>query len=55
MHADPLTDIQDYMKYIIEKHETVTAIPPMQVFINRFNNRLVFKIKDECRLELQNT
>ena len=44
MHADPLTDIQDYIKYIIEKHETVTAIPPIQVFVNRFNNRLVFKM-----------
>ena len=51
MHADPLTDIQDYIKYIIEKHETVTAIPPIQVFINRFNN----SIQNEFRLELQTT
>ena len=28
------------------KHETLTAIPPISVYINRINDRLVFKIKD---------
>ena len=41
-----LSDIQDYIKYIIKKHETLTAIPPIHVYINRNNNRLVFKIKE---------
>ena len=48
-----VSDIQDYIEYIIKKHETLTAIPPIHVYINRINNRLVFKIKDGYKLELQ--
>ena len=48
-----MSDIQDYIEYIIKKHETLTAIPPIHVYINRINNRLVFKIKDGYKLELQ--
>ena len=48
-----LLDIQDYIEYIIKKHETLTAIPPIHVYINKINNRLVFKIKDRHKLELQ--
>ena len=42
-----VSDIQDYIEYIIKKHETLATIPPIHVYINRINNRLVFKIKDE--------
>ena len=45
--------IQDYTKYIIKKHETLTTIPPVYIYINRINNRLLFILKDECKLELQ--
>ena len=48
-----VSDIQDYIEYIIKKHETLTAIPPIHVYINRTNNRLVFKIRDGDKLELQ--
>ena len=48
-----MSDIQDYIKYIIKKHETLTRIPPIHVYINRINHRLVFKIKDGYKLELQ--
>ena len=48
-----VSDIQDYIEYIITKHETLTAIPPVHVYINWVNNRLVFKIKDGYKLELQ--
>ena len=48
----PLSDIQGYIEYIIKKLETLT-IPPIYVYINRINNRLVFKIKDGYILELQ--
>ena len=47
-----VSDIQDYIKYIIKKHEKLT-IPPIHVYINRINKRLVFKIKDAYKLELQ--
>ena len=47
------SDIQDYIEYIIKKRETLTAIPSIYVYINRINNKSVFKIKDEYKLELQ--
>ena len=48
-----MSDIQDYIEYIIKKHETLTTIPPIYVYISRVNNRLVFKIQDRYKLELQ--
>ena len=42
-------NIQD-IKYIIKKHETLTIIPPIHVYVNRTNNRLVFKIKNGYKL-----
>ena len=48
-----LSNIQDYIGYIIKKHETLTIIPLIHVYINRINNRLVFKIKEGYKLELQ--
>ena len=48
-----MSDIHDYIEYIIKKHETLTAIPPINVYINSVNNRLVFKKKDRYKLELQ--
>ena len=47
-----VSDIQDYIEYNIKKHETLTKIPPIHVYINVINNRLVFKIKDGYKLEL---
>ena len=35
----------------LKKHETLTRIPPLHVYINRFNNRLVFKMKDRYKLD----
>ena len=40
-----VSDIQDYIEYIIKKHETFTTIPIIYVYINIINNRLVFKIR----------
>ena len=48
-----VTDIKDYIEYIIKKHETLITIPPIHVYINTINNRLVFKVKDGYKLELQ--
>ena len=48
-----VSDIQYYTEYIIKKNETLTAIPPFHVYIHRINNRLVFKIKNGYKLELQ--
>ena len=48
-----MSDIQDYIEYIIKKYEALTTITPLHVYINRINGRLVFKITDEHKLELQ--
>ena len=48
-----VSDIQDCTEYIIKKNETLTKIPPIDVYINRINKGLVFKIKDGNKLELQ--
>ena len=37
----------------IKKYEKWTIITPIHVYINRINNRLVFKVKDVYKLELQ--
>ena len=44
-----VSDIQDYIKHI---KTWITTILPIHVYINRINNRLVFKIKDGNKLEL---
>ena len=48
-----LSDIQDCIQYIIKKLEKLTKIYPIHVYIDRINNRLVFKIKDGYKLELE--
>ena len=45
-------DIQDYFEYIIKKHETVADNPPVQIYVNKIKNRVVFKIKTGYKLEL---
>ena len=47
-----ISDIQDYFKFIIKKHETLTENRPIQIYPNRIKNRIVFKIKTSYKLEL---
>ena len=47
-----VSDIQDYFEYIIKKHETIADNPPVQIYVNKIKNRIVFKIKAEYKLEL---
>ena len=44
---------QMFLILFIKKHEKWTTITPIHVYINRINNRLVFKIKDGYKLELE--
>ena len=48
-----VSDIQDCIKYIIKINKTLSTNPSIHIYINRINNRLVFKIKDEYKLEFQ--
>ena len=49
-----LSNIQYDIKYIIKKHETLTTIPPIHVYINNINNGLVFKIKHRIEAKISN-
>ena len=44
--------IQDYIEYIIKKHEKIGEIAPILIYANTINNRIVFKIKTGYKLEL---
>ena len=47
-----VSDIQDYFEYIIKKHESIADNPPVQIYVNKIKNRIVFKIKTGHKLEL---
>ena len=47
-----IADIQDYFEFIIKKHETLTENPSIQIYPNKTENRIVFKIKTGYKLEL---
>ena len=47
-----IDDIQDYFEFIIKKHETLTDNTSIQIYPNKINNRIVFKIKTGYKLEL---
>ena len=46
-----ISDIQDYFEFVIKKHETLAENPPTQIYPNKIQNRIVFKIKTGCKLE----
>ena len=40
-----LSDIQNYTEFVIKKHVKLRTKPLIHVYINRINNRLMFKKK----------
>ena len=44
-----VSDIQYYLEYIFKKHETVASI---RTYINKIENRIIFKTKTGYYLEL---
>ena len=46
-----VSDIQDYFEYILKKHETVTDNPSIRIYINKIENRVIFKLKTGYHLE----
>ena len=46
------SEIQDYFKYILKKHGENTDKPSVQIYVNKIENRLTFKIKNGYSLEL---
>ena len=47
-----ISEIQDYIEYIIKKHETIGENAPILVYANTINNKIVLKIKTGYKLEL---
>ena len=50
-----VSDIQDYFEYILKKHGEDIDEPSVQIYVNKIENRITFKIKDGYTLELLTT
>ena len=47
-----LLHIQDYFEYILKKHGEDIDKPSVQIYVNKIENRVTFKIKDGYSIEL---
>ena len=47
-----VSNIQDYFEYILKKHGEDIDKPSVQIYVNKIENRITFKIKNEYSLEL---
>ena len=47
-----ISDIQDYFEYILKKHSESVDDPPIEIYVNKIENRVTFKIKNGYHLEL---
>ena len=47
-----VSDIQDYFEYILKKHGEDINKPSVQIYVNKIENRIIFKIKNVYSLEL---
>ena len=47
-----VSDIQDYFEYILKKHGEDIDKPSLQIYVNKIENRVTFKIKNGYSLEL---
>ena len=46
-----VSDMQGYFEYILKKHGENTEKPLVQIYVNKVENRVTFKIKNEYSLE----
>ena len=47
-----VSDIQDYFEYILEKHGEDIDEPSVQIYVNKTENRITFKIENRYSLEV---
>ena len=47
-----ISDIQDYFEYILKNHGENINKPSIQIYVNKVENRITFKIKYGYSLEL---
>ena len=50
--SNNISEIQDYIEYVIKKQETTGENAPKLIYGNTINNRIIFKIKSRYKLEL---
>ena len=47
-----VSDIREYFKNILKKHGENTDKPSVEIYVNKIENRITFKVKDGYNLEL---
>ena len=47
-----VSDIQNYFEYTLKKHEENIENPSVKIYMNKIENRITFRIKNEYSLEL---
>ena len=47
-----VSDIQDCLKYMIKKHETLIDNHPLRIYVNKIGKRITFEIKTRYYLQL---
>ena len=47
-----VSDIRDYFEYILKKHGEKTDKPSVQIYVNKIETRVTFKVKNGYSLEL---
>ena len=47
-----ISDIQDYIEYILKKHSESVDNPSIRIYVNKIENRITFKIKNGYFFEL---
>ena len=47
-----VSNIQDYFEYILKKHEENIDKPSVKIYVNTIEDRITFRIKNGCSLEL---
>ena len=50
-----ISDIQDYVKYILKKHGEYSNKPLIRIYVNKIEKRITFMIKTGYYLELLTT
>ena len=47
-----ISGIQDYFEYILKKHGERVDNPSIKIYVDKTENRITFKIKSRCYLQL---
>ena len=47
-----VSDIQDYLEYILKKHRENNDNPSVKIYVNKIENRITFRIKNGYSLKL---